>query len=189
MLTRLLCTLFCVATLTACAANVQRSTPPPEPSTSSASSAARGAAGGVAAPSSVSRVGVVLVPASGIALDENWTAFRDEWRTSLANAASTHGVATTLLDSEPGAVAQNEVLVRVRVNDYRYVSQARRFGLGVMSGNAHMDLGVDYLGAGKRSLGNRQFQTSSRAMQGIFSAMTPKQVATVVDEIVGDLVR
>lgn len=184
MMTRMLFTLLCAGSLAACAATVERSEPPSAPA--SAGSSARAAAA-VVAPSSLSRVMVLLTPAPGIAQDENWTAFREEWQTSLANAAGQHGITTALLDREPASLAQGEVLARVRVNDYRYVSQARRIGLGVMSGNARMDLSVDYLGAGKQSLGNRQFQTSSRAMQGIFSAMTPRQVAAVVEEMMAEL--
>ncbi len=180
MMTRMLLTLLLAGSLAACAATVERSEP------TSAASAARASAA-VIAPSTLSRLLVVLTPAPGIALDENWTAFREEWQTSLANAAGGHGIATVLLDREPANMAQGEVLARVRVNDYRYVSQARRIGLGVMTGNARMDLSVDYLGAGGQTLGNRQFQTSSRAMQGIFSAMTPKQVAAVVEEIIADV--
>ena len=76
----------------------------------------------------------------------------------------------------------------MKVNDFRYVSQAERYGLGVMTGNAFMDVEAEFLELPQlRPFATRKFQTSSSAWQGIFSAMTPKQVEAVAKEIVNEV--
>jgi hypothetical protein len=167
--------LIVVAALSGCAASVNRP--------SSASAAAR-----ISLPAATQQLLVVVVPAQQMSAGSNWTAFLEEWQTSLTAASTTHPLQTALLEREPQVVAERAVLARVTVNDYRYVSQAKRYGLGVMTGNAYMDLDVEYLAPpGKRLLGSRKFSTSSSAWHGVFSALTPKQVEAVVNEIVKEV--
>ncbi|KQP22589.1 hypothetical protein ASF43_01330 [Pseudorhodoferax sp. Leaf267] len=162
--------------LTGCAASVSRPT-------------ATTAQARIAAPAATSKLFVVLVPGADLPkTDANWEALREEWQTSLASAAAAQQVDVALLPREPQTIAPSTVLARVTVNDYRYVSQAKRYGLGVMAGNAYMDLDVEFFSApGKQSIGTRKFSTSSSAWQGVFSAMTPKQVEAVASEIVKEV--
>lgn len=161
--------------LTGCAASVSR----PTASTSQAR---------LAVPVATDKLFVVVMPAPGLQPGDNWEAFREEWQTSLASASALQKIDAVLLEREPESVAASATLARVIVNDFRYVSQAKRYGLGVMTGNAFMDLDVEFFAApGKQSLGQRKFSTTSSAWHGVFSAMTPKQVEAVASEIVKEV--
>jgi hypothetical protein len=63
-----------------------------------------------------------------------------------------------------------------------------RYGFGVMTGNAFVQARVSFrdLKTGD-SWGERSYDTSSTAWQGVFSAMTDKQVRAICKEIVADL--
>ena len=139
----------------------------------------------LAIPPGTRAVQVILVPAPQLQLGEDWTALLEEWKTSLDSASEQQKFEAKLLDREPEIVETATVLARVTVNDYRYVSQAKRYGIGVLSGNAFLDLNVDFFAPPeKRVIGSRKFATSSSAWEGVFSAMTPKQVEAVANEIV-----
>mgnify|MGYP006206573815 FL=1 len=76
----------------------------------------------------------------------------------------------------------------MKVNDFRYVSQAKRYAVGVFAGNAFLDLDVEFVELPQlKTFANRKFQTSSSAWQGVFSAMTPKQVEAVSKEIMAEV--
>jgi hypothetical protein len=57
-----------------------------------------------------------------------------------------------------------------------------------MTGNAFMDADVRFLDlkTGK-ALGTKNYNTSSTAWQGVFSAMTEKQIQAICAEIVKDV--
>ena len=58
-----------------------------------------------------------------------------------------------------------------------------------MAGNAYMDLEVQYVELpSNKPFGAKKFNTSSSAWEGIFSAVTPKQVQAVSDMIVKEVV-
>ncbi len=91
-------------------------------------------------------------------------------------------------DGEPKPTGQAGTLVAVHVNDYRYVSAGARFGLGVMTGNAYVDAKIRFLDLKTgQSFGEQTINTSSSAWQGIFSAMTDKQLQAIAKEIVNDI--
>jgi hypothetical protein len=166
--------LLALAILGGCAATVVKPTDAPEAQ--------------ISIPEATKALEVVLVPAPQLQTGDDWTAFREEWQTGLASASAQQNFQATLLKKEPDAVAASSVLARVKVNDYRYVSQAKRYSIGIFSGNAFMDLDVEFLAPpGKRLIGSRKFTTSSSAWQGVFSAMTPKQVEAVTAELVRDV--
>lgn len=126
--------------------------------------------------------------AGNLGSGENWDAFLEEWQTSMAAAASEKGLGFTMAKPGQAPVSTPAVLVRMKVNDFRYVSQAKRYGLGVFSGNAHMDVEVEFIELPQGvSRGKRKYQTSSSAWQGVFSAMTPKQVEAVSKEILTEV--
>jgi hypothetical protein len=64
------------------------------------------------------------------------------------------------------------------------LSSGARFGFGVMTGNAYIDAKIQFadLKSG-RPFGERSYNTRSTAWQGIFSAMTEKQVQAIAAEI------
>lgn len=169
-----LITLTLAALLSGCAATVTRST--------------AAAAPAAASPAAGKKILMEVSAAPGIATGEDWDAFLDEWRTSMSAAASRQGASFTLAQSGAAPKSEPAVLVNMKVNDFKYVSQAKRYAVGVFSGNAFMDVDIELIEypLGK-SLGVRKFQTSSSAWQGVFSAMTPKQVEAVSNEIVGDI--
>lgn len=166
-------TVAAIAALTGCAANVTRPSNAPKVAIS---------------PAATRHIVLTLTGTPEVVNSADWGAFREEWQTSMGAATSSNGARFTL--AEPGAPLGTApaTLVRVKVNDYRYVTQAKRYGLGVITGNAFMDLDVDFLELpSQRSVGSRKFTTSSSAWQGIFSAMTPKQVEAVSTEIVNEV--
>ncbi len=59
-----------------------------------------------------------------------------------------------------------------------------------MTGNAHLDVTVRFLDlrTGK-PLGERAYKVSSSAMQGIFAAMTDRQVRAMARDIVAEISR
>ena len=60
--------------------------------------------------------------------------------------------------------------------------------VGVFAGNAFLDLDVEFVELPQlKTFANRKFQTSSSAWQGVFSAMTPKQVEAVSKEIMAEV--
>lgn len=163
------------AILTGCAATVSRDAP------------AAGASISSTAPTK--RVILEITGAGNIATGEDWDAFLEEWKTSMGAAATPKGVNFSLASSGAAPAVGPAILVRMKVNDFKYVSQAKRFAIGIFSGNAFMDVDVEYLDMPQmKSLGKRKFQTSSSAWQGVFSAMTPKQVEAVSKEIMDELV-
>lgn len=121
---------------------------------------------------------------------EDWTAFREEWQTSMTAAAQQAGATFTLLDEKTTASKDSGVLLRVKVNDFRYVSQAKRYAVGVLTGNASLDVDVQFIETPAGTLlGTRKYTSSSSALNGIFAAMTPKQVEATANEIVGEITR
>ena len=139
----------------------------------------------IAVPASTRHLIVVLEPGEGIERDDNWRALREEWVTSLSAAAPSKGLRGTVMDAAPARLDAGDLLVNVRVKEYRYRSQAARYGFGVMTGNAYMYLDLTYRAPPDgRVIGTRSVSTKSTAWQGVFSAMTPKQVEAVVTDIV-----
>ncbi len=141
-----------------------------------------------ASPQASKRVLLEISAAGNIGSGADWDAFVEEWQTSMTAAAAASGATFTIVKPGTQAPADAAVLVKMKVNDFKYVSQAKRYAVGIFAGNAFMDIEVEYveLPPGK-ALGKRKFQTSSSAWQGVFSAMTPKQVEAVAKEILSDV--
>lgn len=140
-------------------------------------------------PAAANTVVLEIAGAGNVGASEDWSAFLEEWQTSMSAAATSKGMNFTLAKPGAAAPAGPAVLVKMKVNDYRYVTQAKRYAIGVLAGNAFMDLAVEFIELPQsKTVGTRKFKTSSSAWQGIFSAMTPKQVEVVSSEIINDLV-
>lgn len=113
----------------------------------------------------------------------------EEWKESLAESAKTAKVPFVFAKDEAAIPANASILVRLTVNDFKYVSTAKRYVLGLLVGNAYMDVDAQYIELpSNKSFGAKKFNTSSSAWEGIFSAVTPKQVRTVSEVIVKDVV-
>lgn len=144
------------------------------------------------APVQISRpatsVNLLITGAPAIRGSSDWQTFRAEWRTAFAAAASIRGINSAYSEAELPDYPPGTVLVKVVVNDYRYLTSGARYGFGIMTGNAFIDADAQYIEfPGPRAFGARKFATSSSAWQGVFSAMTDKQVRAISDEILADL--
>jgi Domain of unknown function (DUF4410) len=184
-------TLLAVAALTlgGCAATVDRGTP------ATSTTAATGAA-----PSSQQLPSMKIPAEAGKRLvlnmqldpkhgsDSGWPDFKKEWVDITKEQAAGKGVAFATQDGEAKANGEQGTLVVVRINDYRYVSIAKRVMLGIMSGNAYIDAKVEFrdLATGKLH-GERTYNTTSSAWGGVFAAVTPKQIYALADEIIGEI--
>lgn len=167
--------------LTGCAASVQQ-TPAME---------TKAQTGSVQSGSSVARSGMLTAFVTGnqeVTTSSDWSAFVDEWKEALTASAEAAGMPFFFAKDEATIPASTSVLVRLTVNDFRYMSTAKRYMLGIMAGNAFMDVDAQYVELpAQSSLASKKFNTSSSAWEGIFSAATPKQVRTVSEIIVKDL--
>lgn len=136
----------------------------------------------------VNKVALVITGQPAARGSAEWQTFRAEWRTAFDTAARAAGLGFAYFDTEPASQPAGTTLVRISVNDYRYLTSGARYGFGVMTGNAFIDADVHFIEMpAKRPLGTRKYTTTSTAWQGIFSAMTDKQVAALSTEIVQDL--
>ncbi len=133
---------------------------------------------------------VAVVKGSDRAIaSDDWEALRGAWRGALKAAADEAGVDFDWRESEASVPRGNGTVAVIRVNDYRYVSTGARYGLGVLTGNAFIDAEVTYRDARNgRPIGRRSYSTSSSAWEGIFSAMTSKQLEALSKEIVAPVV-
>jgi hypothetical protein len=139
-------------------------------------------------PEAASQIVLLLTAQPTLASGEDWLAFQEEWQTSMVTATGAAGISFNFANSVESKPSGPATIVNVRVNDFRYVSQAKRYGIGVFSGNAFMDVDAQFTESPSgRQLGTRKYATSSSAWEGIFSAMTPKQVEAVAKEIVREV--
>jgi hypothetical protein len=140
-------------------------------------------------PAAAAKKIVLIVQGSDTAANSSdWEPLRGEWRTAMAAAAAEAGIAFEWRDSLSNLPRGPGTAVVVKVQDYRYLSTGARYGLGAFAGNAFIDADVSYRELpSNRALGSRKVSTSSTAWQGIFSAMTSKQVAAICQEIVNEV--
>jgi len=165
------------AILAACAASVQK--PEPEPAAT------------IEVPAAAARRIVLVVVGSDVAVkSSDWEALRGEWRSAMSTAAANAGLGFEWRDGLVGLPRAPGIMAVVKVNDYRYLSTGARYGLGAFAGNAFIDADVAYRELpSARALGSRKYNTSSSAWQGIFSAMTRRQLQAISEEIVAEVKR
>lgn len=131
---------------------------------------------------------VVRAASPEVAKSADWQALRGAWRDAMAEAAKAAGKRFQYLESEPQSAPAGSTLVVVQVKDYRYLSTGARYGLGAMTGNAYVNADAAfYVGPGRTAVGTRSYSTSSSAWQGIFSAMTDKQLAGISAAMLKDI--
>lgn len=129
------------------------------------------------------------VVGSKIATESNdWEQFKSEWRAVMKSEAAGVGATFTPQEGDPKPTGDSGTLVVVDIADYRYLSPGARYGLGVMTGNAFIKSRVQYrdLATGEER-GEHAYDTTSMAWQGIFSAMTEKQVQAVCKQIISEV--
>jgi hypothetical protein len=119
---------------------------------------------------------------------KDWGDFKDTWRLALQKEATAVGAIVTAQDGEPKPTGAAGTLLTVNVVDFRYVSAGARVGLGVMTGNAFVNAQVSFRDLNTGQVwGERHYDTSSSAWQGVFAPMTDKQVHAICKEIVATL--
>ena len=157
-----------------------------------------GAAPGQPAPRIATPVSVPAAAARNVVLtmtgpkhvveSKDWGEFKREWRETFADHAREAGIAYTFADSEPQARGQDGTLLLVDVADYRIVGIGARMMFGIMTGNAFINARVRFVNMRDGStLGEQEYNTTSRASAGVFAKMTPQQVNAIATEIFKDL--
>ena len=129
-----------------------------------------------------------MTGASIVTSAKDWPKFQKEWRDNFAEYAKAEGVTFEMQDGEGKATGQPGTLLKVYVNDYRFVGIGSRVMFGVMTGNAYIDAKATFcdLNDGKE-LCERIYNTSSTAWAGIFATMTPGQVDAIGHEVFSEL--
>lgn len=108
--------------------------------------------------------------------------FCPEWSTAFQTAASAAGLSFTDQETEPRTQPAGTTLVTASVSDDRHLTSGARSGFGTMTGNAFINAEADFIEMPSQR--PRRHAASSTAWQGLFSAMTDRQVAALSDEIV-----
>jgi hypothetical protein len=167
-------TLAVAAALTGCAAQVRKG-------------ASDGQAVRVPA-ESAQRVVMQMTGAPDSMQAKDWEQFKGERRAALKTESDAAGISFSMHDAPVRPAPEAGTLLSVHVNDYRYLSPGARYGFGIMTGNAFIDATVGFsdLRTGQR-FGEQRFNTSSSAWEGIFSAMTDKQVQAIAKDIIADV--
>jgi PDZ domain len=132
---------------------------------------------------------VMNVTGSDIATSsDDWEPLKGEWRAAMRAATAEVALGYSAQDEAPHPTSEPGTLVVVYINDYRYISPAARYGFGVMTGNAFIDSKVSFLNLQTGApYGERAYNTSSTAWQGVFSAMTAKQIQAICRDIVSEI--
>lgn len=118
----------------------------------------------------------------------DWEQLKGEWRAGMRSAAAAIGAKFVPQEGKPQPTGEPGTLVVVNVNDYRYISPGARYGFGALTGNAYVDSTVRFMDLKTGALlGERSYNTSSSAWQGVFSAMTEKQIQAITTEIANEV--
>lgn len=171
---RSLILLTAAALLSACAATVQRpAAAPVDP---------------VAINGEVRQVVLVVEGSDTARAQDDWSEFRALWNDAIRASATAAGIHGSVRNSRPASLDPPGVVVAIRVDSYRYVSTGARYGLGVMTGNAHIKASAQFIQVPDgRVVATRSYDTTSSAWQGIFAPMTAKQVQAITDQIVAEV--
>lgn len=111
---------------------------------------------------------------------KDWEPFKGIWREALQEEATAIGATFTAQDGEAKPTGAPGTLLAVNVVDFRYISAGARYGFGVMTGNAFVNAQVSFRDLSTGEVwGERHYDTSSSAWQGVFAPMTDKQVHAI----------
>ena len=84
-------------------------------------------------------VALVITGNSTIQASQDWHTFRAEWRTAFASVAAGAGLPFSYHETDTFDATAGTMLVKLNVNDYRYLTPGARYGFGIMTGNAFID--------------------------------------------------
>ena len=119
---------------------------------------------------------------------KDWEPFKGIWREALQEEASAVGATVSAQEGGPKPTGTPGTLLAVDVVDFRYVSTGARIGFGMMTGNAFVNAQVSFRDLNTGEVwGERHYDTTSSAWQGVFAPMTDKQVHAICKEIVATL--
>jgi uncharacterized lipoprotein YajG len=123
-----------------------------------------------------------------ITKNKDWEQMRQEWSTQMTEVARNAGINFEFSNSDIESNKDTGTLIAININDYRYVSLGARIAVGIMTGNAWLNVDVDYrdLNTGNL-LSSSNYQTKSTAWEGAFSAMTEKQIESVCNVIAKEI--
>jgi hypothetical protein len=118
----------------------------------------------------------------------DWARLKSAWRAALQSEASTYGLAVSEQAGEVRSGTTQGLLVVIDVSDFRYVTESKRASFGFWTGNAWVNAEVTYLDAQTaQQYGERNYNTSSSAWEGVFSAMTDVQVQAIAKDMVDEI--
>lgn len=116
--------------------------------------------------------------------NDDWQGFRQEWLDNFREQAAIANVVLEVQDGPAKPTGENGTLLSVFIEDYRFLRPGTRYAVGVMAGNAFIESKLTFsdLKTGA-TFGSQIANTSSSAWQGIFSAMTNKQVEAIAVDV------
>jgi hypothetical protein len=181
MRTRHLTTLTLAVTavfLSGCAANLQTH--------NTASSADKTAETNIVVPAASTHTIVLRMNGSTVATSaSDWPRVQTEWREAMEGASQ--DASSTFVDETVKRTSRHGAgtVVDVYVDDFHFVAPGARYTLGIMTGNAFIQARVTFrdLQSG-RAFGERNYNTSSSAWQGIFAPTSDKQARAIAADIV-----
>ena len=172
---RRLTVFFLTAALSACAATVKKGTGdsavlriPPEAS---------------------AKLVLVISGPPSVTGASDFEGFKEEWREAFADQTRLAGIAFQMRPTgDVRASGDAGTLVSLQISDYRFMRPGTRYGIGIYGGNAYIESRIAFLDLKTgRSFGEQEYNTSSTAWQGIFSAVTNKQTQAIAAEVVRQL--
>ena len=119
---------------------------------------------------------------------KDWTGFKGIWNDECSDEFHRAEAQFSMQDGAPQPTGSVGSLVVVNVVDYRYVSIGARVMFGIMTGNAFINAQVGFrdLITGE-TWTTKTYDTKSSAWNGVFAAMTTKQVRAMCHEILGEV--
>jgi hypothetical protein len=121
---------------------------------------------------------------------KDWTGFKGIWKDECSDEFHEAEAQFSMQDGAPQPTgSEGGALVVVNVVDYRYVSIGARVMFGIMTGNAFINANVGFrdLKTGE-TWATKTYDTKSSAWNGVFAAMTTKQVRAMCHEILGEVI-
>jgi hypothetical protein len=119
---------------------------------------------------------------------KDWKGFKGIWSDECSDEFHEAQAEFSIQDGAPQPTGSDGALVVVNVVDYHYVSIGARVMFGVMTGNAFINAQVAFrdLKTGD-AWTTKTYDTKSSAWNGVFAAMTTKQVRAMCHEILGEV--
>lgn len=119
---------------------------------------------------------------------KDWARFKGTWNDECSDEFHDAEAQFSMQEGAPQPTGSEGALVVVNVVDYRLVSIGARVAFGIMTGNAFINAQVGYrdLKTGD-TWSTKTYDTKSSAWNGVFAAMTTKQVRAICHEILGEV--